>query len=180
VHGALLWRQWSPDVTLLLQPGVDPSDEEREQLAARGVTVVDGAVERLVVTGDRLTGARLVDGRVVPLDAVAVATRMVARSELLESLGLAAVDVRVGDVSMGAAVPSDATGATAVPGVWVAGNVTDLQAQVVVAAAGGVRAGAAVNADLVTEDVRLAVAERRGAVERQVPAGVADRPEETR
>jgi hypothetical protein len=38
--------------------------------------------------------------------------------------------------------------------VWVAGNVTDLLAQVFTAAAGGVAAAAAVNADLIDEDTR--------------------------
>ena len=48
----------------------------------------------------------------------------------------------------GAVVDADPTGATAVPGVWVAGNVTDLAAQLVQAAAGGGRAGSMINADL--------------------------------
>ena len=50
-------------------------------------------------------------------------------------------------------------GATNVPGVWVAGNVTDLFAQVGASMAAGTRAGAMINADLVDEDVRLALAE---------------------
>ena len=45
-------------------------------------------------------------------------------------------------------------GATAVPGVWVAGNVTDLRAQVIGSAAAGLIAGAAINADLIAEDTR--------------------------
>jgi thioredoxin reductase len=59
-------------------------------------------------------------------------------------------------------VPADPTGAgaTAVPGVWVAGNVADPRAQVIVAAAAGLDAAAALNADLIAEDVRLAVAAR--------------------
>ena len=69
----------------------------------------------------------------------------------------------MGDHVVGRSVPADPTGATAVPGVWVAGNVTDLQAQVGAAAAGGARAAAAVNADLVVADVRSAVADRRRA-----------------
>ena len=44
------------------------------------------------------------------------------------------------------------------PGVWVAGNVTDLSAQVVVAAAAGMSVGAQINADLVAADVALALA----------------------
>jgi len=64
---------------------------------------------------------------------------------------------------MGEFIPSDAAGLTDLPGVWVAGNVTDLSATVIGAAAQGVAAAAAVNADLVAEDTRLAVNERTGA-----------------
>jgi thioredoxin reductase len=60
-----------------------------------------------------------------------------------------------------AVIDADATGQTAVPGVWVAGNVANVQAQVVTAAAGGVAAGAAVNADLIAEETRQAVAAYR-------------------
>jgi hypothetical protein len=42
--------------------------------------------------------------------------------------------------------------------VWVAGNSTDLSAQVGAAAAGGARAAAHHNADLVAEDTDRAVA----------------------
>jgi thioredoxin reductase len=45
-----------------------------------------------------------------------------------------------------------------VPGVWAAGNVTDLSAQVGASAAAGALAGAVINADLVEEETRLAVA----------------------
>jgi thioredoxin reductase len=62
---------------------------------------------------------------------------------------------------VGSAVAADPTGATGVPGVWVAGNVSDLSAQVMVSAAAGLRAGAMINADLVIEDARLAVAADR-------------------
>ena len=48
-------------------------------------------------------------------------------------------------------------GATAVPGVWAAGNVADLMGQVMASAASGVMAGAAINAHLVAEETRLAV-----------------------
>ena len=52
------------------------------------------------------------------------------------------------------------------PGVWVAGNVTDLSAQVGAAAAGGAIAGAMINLDLVTEETAAAVAAGRA-----VPVG---------
>jgi hypothetical protein len=41
--------------------------------------------------------------------------------------------------------------------VWVAGNVTDLTAQVGASAAAGAMAGAAINGDLALEDARSAV-----------------------
>jgi thioredoxin reductase len=47
---------------------------------------------------------------------------------------------------MGEFVAADDTGLTDVPGLWVAGNVTDLAAAVVSAAAQGVSAAAAINA----------------------------------
>ncbi|MCW2580035.1 MAG: putative thioredoxin-disulfide reductase, partial [Blastococcus sp.] len=73
----------------------------------------------------------------------------------------AAADQEMRGAVVGSAVPADPTGATEVPGVWVAGNVSDLSAQVVVSAAAGMRAGAMINADLVAEDARRAVAQRR-------------------
>ena len=44
--------------------------------------------------------------------------------------------------------------------MWVAGNVADPRAQVIVAAAAGLDTAVALNAHLIAEDVRLAVAAR--------------------
>ena len=158
---ALLWRQWCTDVTLFLHTGPEPADGEAEQLAARGIAVVTGEVAAVESAGDRLTGVRLASGRVVPRDALVVSPVFTARSEVLASLGLPVEPVEAHGHTVGSAVPSGPAGATAVPGVWVAGNVTDLMAQVITAAAAGLQAGGAINADLVAEDVRLAVAARQ-------------------
>lgn len=63
VHQALLWRQWTDDVVLFRHGQADFGDDEYEQLAARGISVVDGEVTALEVTGDRLTGVRLAGAR---------------------------------------------------------------------------------------------------------------------
>lgn len=55
--------------------------------------------------------------------------------------------------------------------MWVAGNVANLAEQVIGAAAAGVRAAAAINADLVTADTRRAVAAAR-AEQPAAPQGV--------
>ena len=46
---------------------------------------------------------------------------------MLTSLGLEAVAMEMNGHVIGSYVAADPTGATAVPGVWVAGNVADLQ-----------------------------------------------------
>ncbi|RCW46112.1 thioredoxin reductase [Halopolyspora algeriensis] len=158
VHQALLFRQWSADVTLFTHTGPAPTGEEAEQLAARSISVVHGAVAAVEIVEDRLTGVRLADGTVVGREALAVSPRMVARADFLEPLGLRAVEHPSG---IGEHIPADATGRTEVPGVWVAGNVTDPAAQVGAAAAAGTTAAARINADLVTEDTRQAVAAHR-------------------
>ncbi|MFB8001623.1 NAD(P)/FAD-dependent oxidoreductase [Nocardia sp. NPDC056000] len=158
VHQALLFRQWSPDITYFAHH-MPPTDEQAEQLAARGIPVVTGEVSALETVDGSIVGVRLVDGTVVPRTAVTVASRMVARASFLAPLGLKAVDHPSG---MGEHVPAvDPTGRTEVPGVWVAGNVTDMSAQVGASAAAGAMAGAMINADLVTEETDAAVAAYR-------------------
>src|SRR4051812_10117777 len=131
VHHALLWRQWSADVVLFRHTSPEPSEQEGERLAARGIAVVEGRVAGLVTDGDRLTGVRLADGTLVEREAVVVSPRFTARADLLAELGLAAETVLREGVPFATAVPAGPTGATAVPGVWVAGNVADPAAQVI-------------------------------------------------
>ncbi|GAA4881370.1 FAD-dependent oxidoreductase [Saccharopolyspora cebuensis] len=164
VHQALLWRQWSEDVTLLEHTAPGPDDAERERLAARGVAVVPGEVTGVEVSGDRLSGVRLADGRVVPCRALVVAPRFTARAEVLAGLGLEPVAQERGGVVLGSGVEPGAAGATGVPGVRVAGNVSDIVGQVVGSVAAGVQAAAALNAELVEADTERAVAAQRAAV----------------
>jgi thioredoxin reductase len=154
VQKALLVRQWVDDLTLLLHTQPEPDDVQLEELAARDVRVVRGEV----VAFDAV-GAHLGNGDVVPLQALAVAPRMVARSDLLTTLGLVPSPNPMGEF-----IAADPTGLTAVPGVWVAGNVADLMATVLSSAAAGAAAAAAINADLITEDVERAVHDRRKSV----------------
>ena len=171
VHQALLFRQWSADVTLFTHRAPAPDPEQAERLAARGIAVVTGEVAALEVAGDRLTGVRLADGTVIAREVVAVAPRMVARAGLLESLGLRAVEHPSG---AGEHVPADPTGRTEVAGVWVAGNVTDLSAQVGTAAAAAAFAAAQINLDLVTEETDAAVAAYRDPFSAQAEARLAE------
>lgn len=168
VHQALLWRQWSDDVTLFLHTGPEPDDDEYEQLAARGIAVVTGEVAGLEVTGDTLTGVILSDGPVLPCRALAVAPRLTARTGLLAGLGLEPTDQEMRGHVIGSHITADATGATQAPGVWAAGNIAALNEQVIGAVNAGARAGAAINADLIADETRRAVHARNPAAQPDV------------
>jgi thioredoxin reductase len=157
IHQALLFRQLTSDIVVFTHLAPDLTVEHAEQLAAAGIRAVPGVVEALEVEDDHLTGVRLRDGTTVARRALVVAPRFVARSEVLTSLGLAPSPTPMA----GEYIAADANGQTAIPGVWVAGNATDLKAQVVVAAAGGVTVGTQVNADLVKEDTDRVVRAHR-------------------
>lgn len=157
VHKALLFRQWSADVVFFSgDHQLEPAD--RLNLDAFDIQVVAGAIARLEIDGDHLTGICLTDNRVIAVDVVVVATKMIARTDPFAGIG---IDPTCHPA--GAFIESDAVGKTAVPGVWVAGNASDLSAQVSGAAAEGARAAQHINADLVMEDLDRAVAALAGA-----------------
>jgi thioredoxin reductase len=157
-HQAQLFRQLSEHVTVLLHEQPEPAESEAARLRARGIALVPGQVRGLEVVDDRLRGVRLACGALVECDALVVAPVVRARVEFLAPLGLLPEDVEMNGSTIGSAVPAEPTGATSVPGVFAIGNATDVSAQVVVSAAAGLRAGAMLNADLVEEEIRLALA----------------------
>jgi thioredoxin reductase/SAM-dependent methyltransferase len=163
VHQALLFRQLSSRVTLLRHTGPAPADEELEQLHVLGIGVVEGEVVKVESGVAGLTGVRLADGSQVQLDALVVTPGVTARAELLAPLGLQPAEVEIGGHVLGSRIEADAAGATAAAGVRVAGNVTDLLAQVVSSAAAGLNAAAAINADLVAEGAAAALEAHRHA-----------------
>jgi thioredoxin reductase len=148
VRYAQIVRQWTDDLVYFTPPGVLTGDE-RHQLGARGIGVVESGVGSVLVEDDRLVAVRMTDGRDIPRDALFVPPRFVPSSHLLVALGCA--------VDRDGWVVTDGTGRTSVAGVWAAGNVADPRAQVISAAGAGSSAAIALNADLVDEDVRTAV-----------------------
>lgn len=171
VHQAQLFRQLSANVALFTHDQPEPGGEEAEQLAARGIRVVTGEVAALEIDADRLAGVRMNDGRLIARQAVAVGSHMRARAGFLAELGLVPVEHPLG---MGEYIPTDSFGTTDVPGVWVAGNATDLSAQVGSAAAAGAMAGAQINADLIAEEARRAVEAQREPFSAESEARVAE------
>jgi thioredoxin reductase len=147
-HQVQLVRQWAEDVVYFPHSNTLTADE-REQLVARAVGIVDGEITGLDVQDDRLCGVMVAGVGLVRRDAVFVAPHFVPNSRHLVELGCAVDDH--GWVAV------DRTGRTTAPGVWAAGNVVNPRAQVVTAAGEGSAAAIALNAHLVEEDVRDAV-----------------------
>jgi thioredoxin reductase (NADPH) len=155
VHQALLFRQLSPFVTLFLNDMPDPDDAAWDELAGLGIRVVSGRVRGLRGRDDALEAVELEDGHAFPVDALAVAPRFVARDELYRQLGGVPTEHPAGRF-----IAADPMGRTDVPGVWAAGNTSDLSAGVAVAAGSGVVAAAGINADLIAEDAAAAARAR--------------------
>ena len=88
---------------------------------------MNGEVASLDVTSDRLTGIVMTDGTLVERSVLVVSTRLIAQAPFLSGLGLHPGEHPSG---LGEYLKVDAAGATEVPGVWAAGNVTDPAAQV--------------------------------------------------
>ena len=153
MHQAMLFRQLSDDITYFSHTA-PPNEDEAEQLAARNIRVVDGRVTSLEISENHLAGVRLAGGVVIDCEALVVMPKMVARASFLRDLGLALSPHPSG---LGDHVPVDATGRTDAAGIWAAGNVTDIAAQVGASAAAGALAAAQINADLVAEDTDAAV-----------------------
>jgi len=172
LHQVLLFRGLSDDVVYFQHTAPDPTEEQVEQMAALGISWVVGRVAAVETTDGALSGVRMEDGRVVARRALATGTLVRGREDLVADLGLTMSDLELGGAVLGRYLPADAAGATAVPGVWAAGNVAAPMAQVVTSAAAGAAAGSAVHADLLTEDVAVAVAAHRRRRSAQAPRDV--------
>ncbi|GAB3123630.1 NAD(P)/FAD-dependent oxidoreductase [Glaciibacter psychrotolerans] len=171
LHTVQLWRQLSNRVTAVLAPGVTPSDEQWEQFAARGISVVEGTVSELVLTGNALSGLLLASGHVVECDALAISTSVHARVDFLAPLGLRPAPFTIGETVVGSRLETGPMGATEVPGLYAAGNATDLFAQVAGSVSGGLLTASAVNVSLIEEDTAAAVL---AVTDHTVPAGITD------
>lgn len=157
VHQALLFRQLTDDLVYLTR-GTELDDAGRARLEALDVRIVEEPVTEVVTgTDGAIAGVLLADGGLVERRVLAVGTSLQPRLDGLEALGLPVEDLPGG---MGRKVVSGMAGTTEVPGVWVAGNLTEPMAQVGASAAAGAMAGAHLNAHLVAADADAAVAAR--------------------
>jgi thioredoxin reductase len=153
IHQAQLLRQLTPHVTYFVE-GTELPEADFAGLIARGIAVETRRVASVESRDGVIRALRLHDGAEIATDTVFVRPRAVPNDRMLRDLG-AATAPGIDDQEW---VVVDATGRTSVPGVWAAGNVVTPAATVPVAAAAGSTAGIALNADLVADEIRTALA----------------------
>jgi thioredoxin reductase len=147
VDRALLLSRWSEYVTLLTD-GDQLESDQYARLAAAGVTVQTQPVRRLVHHDKRLEGVELADGIRLTPRAVFTVTRQRQQSDLADQLGC-----RHAEQGTSAAVETDGTGRTSVPGVWAAGTTT-VPALLAIGAAGHASIVAvSIHNDLLEQDI---------------------------
>lgn len=144
-HQALIIPDWGP-TTFFLNGGAMPESSVLAKLAARGVTIESAPVVRLEGDTPNLTGVRLADGRLIPLDALYLASETRMASPLAEQLGCALDEGLFGPV-----IRTDAMKMTSVPGVYAAGDIAHFPHNSTFASADGVAAGVAAHQALVFE-----------------------------
>lgn len=106
--------------------------------------------------GTQVRSVQMESTELFDADAVAVAPRFNARTELFEAVGGQAEETPFGQQ-----IPTNPQGMTHVPGVWAIGNAAQAMAMVVASAASGVTTGAAVHGDLAVADLNKVVLSRR-------------------
>jgi thioredoxin reductase len=151
-YQASVFRRFSDHVTIITHDWEGPGDDERDSLAKAGVTLRRARILRLVIDADCLVGIELDDGSVLELDALVVSPRIMARADLLQELGITVEEARIGDVLIGTYVPPTAGVQSAVHGLYLAGNVAYVGAQVARSSADGMSAGVMIDEALASED----------------------------
>jgi thioredoxin reductase len=133
---ALGLLEWARRVTVVTEgKRFDADDTHRERLANSGIGIVEEPVRGFVGTRGALEGLSLESGDVVECDFAFFSIAHHPRTELAEQLGCALTEEGY--------IRTDRSGATTVPGVYAAGDVTPGEQLVQVAAAQGTIAGIA-------------------------------------
>jgi thioredoxin reductase (NADPH) len=148
-HGgreALFLREYTPDVTLLPRVASDLSAEQRAELAAAGVKVLDSPMAQATATQAGME-VRLADGRRLRFDVLYPALGSVPQSDLARQLQL--------ELTEEGCIPADADQALSIPGLYAAGDVVDGLDQISVAIGHGAMAATRAHNDLREIDGRV-------------------------
>jgi thioredoxin reductase len=146
-HQATLIPEWGP-TTYFLNGEELLDDAVREALRQRDVVIEPARVVGLEGEGTSLSGVRLVDGRLVPVEALFLSPT-VQLQPFAAQLGC-----ELDEGPFGPLIRTDAIKMTTVPGVYAAGDAAAAAANATLASADGVFAGASLHRSLMLGSAR--------------------------
>jgi thioredoxin reductase len=146
VHQPVMVAEWG-QVVLFLDGRLEPDADQRRMLERRGVVIEATPVAALEGDGAALDGARLSDGRLVPLKAVFVGPRLRLNGALAQAIGC-----EIEETPLGQIIRTDDLKQTTVAGVFAAGDAARAVSNITLAAADGVMAGIGLHRSLIEED----------------------------
>jgi len=158
VHASLLLRGWSDDIALLTDGPADLDDDDRDRLAAAGISIDERPVAELLSRDGELTAVVFADGDRLARRALLVATRLHQRSRLAEQLAASYCEPTPLAENP---VDVDTLYRTTAPGVFAAGDLSAQMPQVATAVAAGSLAAAAVVQSLLADEYGLPTLEWR-------------------
>ncbi len=150
VHGASLIADWG-DVTFFTNGSAMPDEDARVLFRTRKIAIVGEPIAELVGPSPQTDGARLSDGRLVPVRAFFIGPPFRMTSPLAQTLGCAFEVTPVGAI-----VSTDMWKQTTMPGVYAAGDNARMQQSITFASADGVAAGVGIHQSLIAEEVAAA------------------------
>ncbi|WP_369751049.1 NAD(P)/FAD-dependent oxidoreductase [Bordetella sp. FB-8] len=143
VHQAILIPDWG-STTWFTQGIVEPDEEQAALLQARQVSIERTPVAQVLGDAPDLDALRLVDGRVISIDALFIGARTELASNLACQLGCA-----LDEGPLGPLIRADGFKETSVPGVFAAGDASTAMTNATFASASGVAAGIGAHRSLV-------------------------------
>jgi thioredoxin reductase len=140
---AIELRLWSDRISCFIT-GDEPGDDLMKRMKAMGITVYRTPVLELLGEEGLLSGVELADGTIVPCQALFLVEAQIQHHDFLEKMGC-----RLNDSGQ---VECEDSGRTSTPGLFVAGNAKKGLQMAMVAAADGIKCGAAANEWLLQQE----------------------------
>lgn len=144
-HRVKLLVNWSKDLIVCTNGGQNLSSEERNEMEARGIPIIDTPVASFSGDNGKLAKIHFVDGTHIERSGALISPALSSNAVFQEVLGYERND-------LGGIVTND-MGKTTVAGVFAAGDSAYVMpSQLIIAAASGSKAAAAVVSELIEED----------------------------
>ncbi|REK76780.1 NAD(P)/FAD-dependent oxidoreductase [Paenibacillus paeoniae] len=144
-HKAKLLLSWSQDLVLCTNGRGQLNAEQREEITAKGIQIIDTPIAALTGQDGRLEQVRFADGTAIARSGGFISPVMVPHVQFDDTLGY--------DTTASGGIVTDEMGRSTMHGIYAAGDSAYVMpSQLIYAAASGSKSAIAVVADLTEED----------------------------